>query len=498
MLPAKTPITDPRYGGPILVNTGGPGVASTTFTVTTGPSIQSQVDTPAAPSSTTGNVSARYYDIVGIDPRGVGFSQPLASCFGSDLERAEWDLRSAAMGILGSSDTAVSNVLGKWRAYGLACENLLQSENTSDNIMPFITTASTARDMITFVDAYTEWREAESGRTLERRVHNIHRRDDEKEQVQYIGYSWGTFLGMTFVSMFPDRTGRLVLDAVVDTDDYINALWSVSVYDSEKTVSWFYSSCAEAGPDLCSLAKPNSSAEDIRTRVESILGYLYQNPVASTGTIPNLLTWSDVRGVQMTDIYQPKLWGELATTLAALENATSSPIAAAAADANYPVPGNISTPFQNAAAQAGIACGDAFPNDNENFTLADAQAHWEYLQAISPTLAATFVPLRYMCAAWPARALYAYRGPFGSSADSGVPPPLFVANTADPVTPIRSARKMVQRFSGARLLTLDMPGHSSLALASTCREEKVRAYLQRGEMPEEGFVCQPSEGPFQG
>ena len=495
MLPAKVSITDPRYGGPILVNTGGPGVASTTFTVSTGPSIQSQVDTPATPVSTTVNNSARYFDIVGIDPRGVGFSQPVASCFETDTQRAEWSLRATAMGILGSSDTAVADVWGQWRAYGLACDNFLQAKNTSSNIFPFITTASTARDMITFVDIYSEWREAKRRRMLKRRVRE---QDNGQERVQYIGYSWGTFLGMSFASMFPERTGRLVLDAVVDSDDYIHALWTASVFDSEKTVSWFYSSCAEAGPDLCALAKPNSTAEDIRTRVQSILAYLYQHPVASTGTIPSLLTWSDVMGTRMVDTYQPKLWGNLATTLAALENATSSPVAAVAAAVNYPVPGNIPAEYLSIAAEAGIACGDAFPEDPTNFTLADAQAHWDYLRGISPTMAATFAPLRYMCAAWRNRAVYAYRGPFGSAAESGVPPPLFVANTADPVTPIRNARKMVQRFSGARLLTLDMPGHSSQALASTCREEVVRAYMQRGELPEDGFVCQPSERPFQG
>lgn len=495
MLPAKVPITDPRYGGPILVNTGGPGVASTAFAVAAGSSIQNTSDPLEAPSSTVGNESARYYDVVGIDPRGVGFSLPSASCFGSDIQRAEWNLRIAAMGILGSSDTAVSSIWGQWRAYGLACDNLLQSENVSSNIMPYITTASTARDMITFVDVYAEWREVNSNSTLKHQVRKNERRD-EKERVQYVGYSWGTFLGMTFASMFPERTGRLVLDAVVDTDDYLEATWTVSVTDSEKTVSWFYSSCAEVGPNLCALAKPNSTAEEIRARVESILSYLYQNPVASTGMIPNLLTWSDVRGTQMLYTYEPRLWGSLATTLAALENATSSPIAAAAAAANYPVPGNISAPLLNVDAEAGIACGDAFPQESGNFTLADARAHWEKLRAISPTMAATFAPLRYMCAAWHPRALYAYRGPFGSSADSGVPPPLFVANTADPVTPIASARKMVQRFSGARLLTLDMPGHSSLALASTCREAVVRAYMQGGEVGE-GIVCQPSETPFQ-
>ena len=489
MLPAKVAITDSRYGGPILFNPGGPGVSATSEALTSGPSFQSMFDTPVKPASTNGSGTARYYDIVGIDPRGIGQSLPLASCFKTDMQRAEWDLRMAGAGILGSSNIAVANIWGMMRAYGIACHNLAQSKPTAANIYPFITTASTARDMITFIDRYSEWREAQARRVLRDEIPERLQYKEGKERIQYYGLSYGSFLGQTFVSMFPERVGRAIFDGIVDTDDYVHALWTVSVFDSEKAMDWFYSSCAEVGPKYCSLAKPGSTAFSVQVRVKNIMDRLYQSPVSSKGQIPDLMTWSDVMGVLMLDIYQPKVWGNLATFLTSFEDVLSSPLGNSSAATYYPVCGNVLEPRQSYDAESGTMCGDAFPYDG-TYSLQDAQAHWNRLHDLSPHLAATFAPLNITCGVWPSRALYSYRRPFGSSSNSSVPPILFVANRIDPVTPIYGARKMVQRFSGARLLELDMPGHSSMAWPSTCMMQHARAYMQNGTLPEEGYVCQ--------
>lgn len=35
-----------------------------------------------------------------------------------------------------------------------------------------------------------------------------------EEKLQYWGFSYGTFLGVTFASLFPDSVGRMVLDGM--------------------------------------------------------------------------------------------------------------------------------------------------------------------------------------------------------------------------------------------------------------------------------------------
>ena len=35
-------------------------------------------------------------------------------------------------------------------------------------------------------------------------------------KLNYLGYSYGTFLGATYAELFPTKTGRLVLDGAID------------------------------------------------------------------------------------------------------------------------------------------------------------------------------------------------------------------------------------------------------------------------------------------
>ncbi|KAF2167317.1 hypothetical protein M409DRAFT_54483 [Zasmidium cellare ATCC 36951] len=77
-LPAQVPVNDPRYGGPILINPGGPG-ASGIDTVESGGKILQTVVDAAYFNGSADYVSqrsgAKYFDIIGFDPRGVGESE---------------------------------------------------------------------------------------------------------------------------------------------------------------------------------------------------------------------------------------------------------------------------------------------------------------------------------------------------------------------------------------------------------------------------------------
>jgi pimeloyl-ACP methyl ester carboxylesterase len=41
----------------------------------------------------------------------------------------------------------------------------------------------------------------------------------------YWGFSYGTLLGATFASMYPHKAGRVVLDGVVDAEDYYAGMY---------------------------------------------------------------------------------------------------------------------------------------------------------------------------------------------------------------------------------------------------------------------------------
>jgi pimeloyl-ACP methyl ester carboxylesterase len=316
-----------------------------------------------------------------------------------------------------------------------------------------------------------------------------------KEKLQYWGVSYGTVLGQTFASMFPDRTKRIIVDGVVDVIDYIQGLWIDNLLDFNKTLDWFYTSCANAGPEKCALAETGSTTGDIRERTEAILQHLYWHPVLSSGTLPDVLTWSFATRALAGSLYSPTQWAQVAQILEAVEGADSSPVVEQLGVGDYPqcddVPDTVVTPD----AEAAIACGDVYLRDAD-FTLKDAQAHYERLRQLSPLFAPYWSLLRYQCGAWKTRAEYSYQGPFAASKDSGIAPILFIGNTADPVTPGRFAHEAAKNYDGARALTVDSPGHTSLALPSTCVIHVVRAYIHTGELPNDGTVCQPDQLPF--
>jgi pimeloyl-ACP methyl ester carboxylesterase len=73
-------------------------------------------------------------------------------------------------------------------AFAQQCASIIGSEEYS--IGRFVSTASVARDMLHIMEKLGE------------------------EKLKYWGFSYGTFLGVTFASIWPDKVRRVVLDGM--------------------------------------------------------------------------------------------------------------------------------------------------------------------------------------------------------------------------------------------------------------------------------------------
>lgn len=210
-LPAKVPVSDPSYGGPILLNPGGPGGPGVEMVRAFGPTFQFVADTPGV----------RHFDVMGFDPRGTGLSTPSAECFENDFERRLNELRdhripSAATEQGLHMKFEVSEGIQKLCAQQTA-------DQAGGSIFLHMSTASVARDMLEIVERAEEARRKAAGVTGA----------GEPPRLQFVGFSYGSHLGNTFASMFPGRVGRMVVDGIVDAEDYTAG---VSGYDARSIV----------------------------------------------------------------------------------------------------------------------------------------------------------------------------------------------------------------------------------------------------------------------
>ncbi len=151
--------------GILLVNPGGPGGS--------GLSLASFVAQGLSPA-----VAAKY-DIVGFDTRGVGASVPSLHCDPAFFarERPNYIPANAA---------AEQVLIGRARAYAADCERKYR------RLLPYMTTANIARDMDQIRGALGQ------------------------PQLSYLGYSYGTYIGQVYATLFPNRVYRMALDSIVD------------------------------------------------------------------------------------------------------------------------------------------------------------------------------------------------------------------------------------------------------------------------------------------
>lgn len=327
----------------------------------------------------------------------------------------------------------------------------------------------------------------------------------KEEKIQYWGFSYGTALGLNFASMFPERVGRLLLDGVMGMDSWISDEWEEGLADTEKVIDAFYYHCARVGYPKCPLAEQvDPTPEQVGKRTKAIIANLWHNPIPVIEPYIDMVSWSDVRLVILTSIYQPVAsFPFMATMLAELERGETTTIAKVLRPYHsftcgkvidggidpflHPIKPNakpapqVTDPF---AAHA-IACSDA--DDMTTRTKADFKRTVDNAMGLSPMLGDLWIAGDLPCYSYRVRPQYRYTGPWrGDTAN----PIMFIGNTADPVTPVRNCYNQAPGFKGAGVLRHNAAGHCSLAAYSRCTSQRVAAYFANGTVPEDGAVCE--------
>ncbi|KAI1098624.1 alpha/beta-hydrolase [Jackrogersella minutella] len=490
-LPATVDETDPSFGGTIIVNPGGPGGSGVDFLLEVGKYLQGMAD------------DTKHYEFLSFDPRGVSRTEPSSDCYNNEFARDLAAFEMRAVGPLDSGLEVVRRQTALWGAFGRLCED-------GAEIHAYMSTASVARDMVEIVDKLDEAR----GRNGTAKVSSRggarllgQRQGADVPRIQYWGLSYGTVIGNYFASMFPGRVGRIILEGVVDANDYTRGAWSTNLQDTDKDYATFWSTCFDAG-SKCALYQSNdTSADDIRTRFDAWLDELNESPAPYiSGSNIEAITRTDVINYVFGGLYEPLqyfpsgaaiLAGAMQGNLSTLYASIGVPQAASFCPSTAPT----SYTWTNDALAA-IGCGDA--TSQANLTTPEYMDYVGLLKSQSPDFAAYWARIRLGCKGWRVRPAYRFEGPFTTPpADArivdGKPaaPLLFLSSQYDPVTPHANAVAMAAGHPGARVLTQNNAGHGTMLVPGTCRDGYVKKYFETGELPPEGTVCQPDCVPFQ-
>ena len=164
--PAKVPVTDPRYGGVILLNPGGPGGSGSNFAFRYAEKIALIVNSNSSPDSTESSSSSNdlYFDILSWDPRGVNLTTPGFYCFQDSLHRKAWAAQSEAVGFDLDDEDIFRDVWSRERAMSAGCSLLdasgsFNTVNGNEHLGQYVSTASVVRDMVEIIERHGEWRE---------------------------------------------------------------------------------------------------------------------------------------------------------------------------------------------------------------------------------------------------------------------------------------------------------------------------------------------------
>jgi len=404
--------------GSLLVNPGGPGFG--------GSSVAEQAEWYL---STT---LLQQFDVIGWDPRGTGKSEPAVDCI------EEYDRYFAI-------DSPPNDAAAKQAMVDLTQEFVDECVERNGEMLKYISTESSARDMDSIRAALGE------------------------EKISYFGFSYGSELGATWVTLFPETVRAAVFDGASDpnANGFDQAMAQLKGF--EQQLEAFLAECAKRR--TCAINNDGDPAALFDNLVEKI----DLEPVpTSPGRTP--VTQGVFYTAVVQAMYSNTLWPRLEAALAAaLRNEGSLLLALyddyyqRQADGTY---GNELEAF------LAISCLD----DPEGSTVADIDADVPKFAAAAKRLGENF-GYGYACALWPYRVDNRV-----TVTGKGAGPIVVIGTTGDAATPLESTRKAARSLEGGVLVVVEADRHTGYGL-NTCVVQAVDRYLTDLVVPDDETFC---------
>jgi len=424
--------TDAERIGSLVMNPGGPGGSGLEFLAGT---------STVFPSSITD-----HFDLVSFDPRGVAESSPVR-CL--DDEQKDEQLASDL-----TPDTPEEEARAdeEERQFREGCEQ------RNPELARHMSTADVAADLDLI---------------------RIALGDDE---LNYLGYSYGTAIGATYAAMFPTTIRAMVLDGTVSPTPNPLDEAIVQATGFERTLANFVAACD--ADDTCALA-PDAAAE-----IASVRQSLEDDPITvSTKSGERTLNRDLFDYGLATALYDTSTWGPTAQAIKDVRDGGAETILALVdrqtgrqSDGSYD---------NSMDSRSMVSCSDEMVRP----TAEEAERDRAAVIAAAPTFGDFFSTGLDSCTDWPEPA-----NPTPAPSAVGAPPILVIGTVGDPATPYEWAQEMTEALAGSVLLTYEGDGHTAFLRAGQCIEDAVVDYLVDLTLPPADTRCpvQSTSGGFGG
>ena len=410
--------------GSLLTNPGGPGASGISLIRD---SVSFAVSEPVR----------ERFDVIGFDPRGVGESTAVACYDAPDMDAYLFDIPENERG----TDAWAAELLDRHAAFGETCEA------NSGGILPYITTENAARDL------------------------DLLRGVLGDSELNYLGYSYGTFLGATYAKLFPDRVGRLVLDGAIDPAISGLDVRTTQGIGFESALRAYMADCLQ--DDECPF---RGTVDDAMADLGTLLARVDRDPIPNSDG--RLLGADSLSTSIVAALYSEDSWPILT---AALSDALQGDAATAFLLADFYFDREDGVYFSNQTeAFRAYNCMD-YPADATPDEEAAAEAR---LAAEAPTVAPYWVAPD-PCEVWP----FAATGVREPITADGAAPIVVVGTTNDPATPYQWAVSLADQLSSGVLVTRVGEGHTGYNKGNACVDSAVETYLIDGTPPQDGLRC---------
>ncbi|KIP92190.1 MULTISPECIES: alpha/beta hydrolase [unclassified Microbacterium] len=411
--------------GSLLTNPGGPGASGVEL-------IRDSLD------FAVGADLIENYDVIGFDPRGVGESTAV-TCF--DAAGMDDYLYTIPAGKRGSAEWE-AELLEAHKEFADACEA------NSGGILPYVTTINAARDM------------------------DLIRAVLGDKQLNYLGYSYGTFLGATYADLYPEKAGRLVLDGAIDPAVSGLDVGATQALGFESALRAYMQNCLDSGE--CPF---NGTVDEAMADLGALLASVDASPLENGDG--RMLGADSLMTAIIAALYSADSWQYLTQAL------------------DEALQGDPTTAFFLADFYNGRENGTYLDNSSEAFRAYNcmdypveddpaAEAATEKRIADGAPTIAPYWNGPDSCSVWP----YPPTGTRGEINAEGAGPILVVGTTNDPATPYEWSESLAEQLDEGVLITRVGEGHTGYNKGNTCVDSAVEAFLLDDVVPESDVRCE--------